>query len=235
MQNKRIFTLIELLVVIAIIAILAAMLLPALNQARERARMSSCQSNLQQLAMMSINYALDYDEMQPPMRDEVTMLWWHNAMIQYCYPGRGYSTSMDAVFLIQGGEANGGTTNKEVLKKVYFSCPVAAGTGQMVTPSFGRNFYLYEPSAGNQWFTSPKLTRGKYPSRTIFYGDGNINFGESYASCNANLEPGSLGGMHNGRVNVAWVDGHVTTSITTELTNDSVVAGAPNDLWNLIR
>ncbi|MFO7947237.1 MAG: DUF1559 domain-containing protein [Armatimonadota bacterium] len=56
------FTLIELLVVIAIIAILAAILFPVFARAREKARQSSCLSNMKQIALALEMYAQDYDE-----------------------------------------------------------------------------------------------------------------------------------------------------------------------------
>ncbi len=59
------FTLIELLVVIAIIAILAAILFPVFARAREKARQTSCLSNLKQIGLASMMYAQDYDEKLP--------------------------------------------------------------------------------------------------------------------------------------------------------------------------
>ena len=59
------FTLIELLVVIAIIAILAAILFPVFAQAREKARMASCLSNLKQIGLGTMQYVQDYDELYP--------------------------------------------------------------------------------------------------------------------------------------------------------------------------
>ena len=66
-MKRNSFTLIELLVVIAIIAILASMLLPALNQAREKGKSAGCVSNLKNLALTSSLYRITTTGWPPPI------------------------------------------------------------------------------------------------------------------------------------------------------------------------
>jgi prepilin-type N-terminal cleavage/methylation domain-containing protein/prepilin-type processing-associated H-X9-DG protein len=79
--QRRGFSLVELIVVIGIIAVLIALLLPALNAARNNARTVQCESNLRQVTVSLINYSIDFKGAFPPNSNDIGQYWFDEARI----------------------------------------------------------------------------------------------------------------------------------------------------------
>lgn len=120
MRKKHGFTLIELLVVIAIIAILAAILFPVFARAREKARQTSCLSNVKQLGLSMMMYVQDYDESFPhraigtggtvvyPNGSTSGTMFWYMAIYPYVNNVQVFSCPSDASGRWAGGATSSG-------------------------------------------------------------------------------------------------------------------------------
>ncbi len=160
-KKSSFFTLIELLVVIAIIAILAAMLLPALGQARAQAKKSACSSNLRQLSQIVLSYADGYSGYLPQNTDANPGIFASSIVIKSAFPdAKPYPTLSGGIRVDNFG---------------ILSCPDRTYNVDSMRTSYGFNPFLYQlsyaPDNLEKTAWKGNIYRIKKPSSVFIYSD----------------------------------------------------------------